>query len=141
MDAVRWAARLPGTRQCRLVLQSDSTAAVGALRKGRSSRRLLLHCRRLAAIKLAERIALEGRWIPTTRNFADGPSHGRGPAPCGNDLDGIYEGLELSRRDRRALGRFFAELQRRKVVHDFEAALLTGDLTGPLTPFVFRGLI
>ena len=26
------------------------------------------------------------------------------------------------------------------MVQDFEAALLTGDLTGPQTPFVFRGL-
>ena len=34
--AVRWAAHSPSTRQCRLVLQSDSTAAVGALPKGRS---------------------------------------------------------------------------------------------------------
>ena len=141
VDAVRWASRSPGTRRCRLVLEADSTAAVGALRKGRSSRRpLLRHCRRLAALTLAEQITLEGRWISTNRNFADGPSRGRGPAPCGNDLDGIYEGLELPRRKRRALGRVCAELQRRKIVDDFEAALRSGDLSGSQTPFAFRGV-
>ena len=31
VDAVRWATRAPGSRRCRLVLQSDSTAAIGAL--------------------------------------------------------------------------------------------------------------
>ena len=36
VDAVRWAVRSPGTRRCRMVLQADSTAAVGALRKGQS---------------------------------------------------------------------------------------------------------
>ena len=32
VDAVRWATRSATTRRCRLVLQSDTTAAVGALR-------------------------------------------------------------------------------------------------------------
>ena len=141
VDAVRWAVRSPGTRRCRLVVQADSTAAVGALRKGRSSRRSLLrHCRRLAALTLAEQLALEGRWTPTTKNFADGPSRGRGPAPCGNDLNGIYEGLELSRRERQALGRVAAEVQRQKLVKDFETALLAGDFGGDRAPFAFRGL-
>ena len=79
-DAVRWTIRSPGTRRCRLVLQSDSTAAVGALRKGRSSKRpLLRHCRRLAALTLAEQVALEARWIQPqktlrmVRHVAAGP--------------------------------------------------------------------
>ena len=142
VDAVRWAIRSPSTRRCRLVLQADSTAAVGAVRKGRSSQRSLLrHCRRLAALTLATQLTVEGRWTPTSKNFADGPSRGRGPAPCGNDLDGIYEGLELPKRERRALGRVAAELQRVKIVEDFEAALQVGDVSGPLTPFAFRGLL
>ena len=141
VDAVRWAVRSPETRRCRLVLQADSTAAVGALRKGRSSRRSLLrHCRRLAALTLAEQLTLEGRWTPTTKNYADGPSRGRGPAPCGDDLDGIYEGLELSRRERRALGRVAAEVQRQKLVQDFEAVLLAGDVHSARLPLAFRGL-
>ena len=83
---------------------------------------------------------MEGRWTPTTKNFADGPSRGRGPAPCGNDLNGIYEGLELSRRERQALGRVAAEVQRQKLVKDFETALLAGDFGGDRAPFAFRGL-
>ena len=141
VDAVRWAVRSPSTRRCRLVLQSDSTAAVGALRKGRSSKRpLLRHCRRLAALTLAEQVALEARWIPTSKNFADGPSRGRGPAPCGNDLDGLYEGLRLPRRERQALGRFMAEMQRRQLVADFEKSLSKGVVSGPEIPFAFQDL-
>ena len=34
--AIRWAARSRRTRRCRLVVQSDSAAAVCAMRKGRS---------------------------------------------------------------------------------------------------------
>ena len=127
------------------MLQSDSTAAVGALRKGRSSKRpLLKHCRRLAALTLAEQLTLEARWVPTAKNMADGPSRGRGPAPCGDDLDGIYEGLQLTRRERRAIGRFSAELQRQQLVKIFEAALLAGTGAGTgagsTVPLVFRGL-
>ena len=116
-------------------------AAIGALRKGRSSKRpLLRHCRRLAALTLSERLALEGRWTPTSKNFADGPSRGRGPAPCGNDLDGIYEGVNLSRRDRRALGQFAADTQRRQMVEDFETALAAGDVSDSKVPFLFQGI-
>ena len=56
-------------------------------------------------------------------------------------MDGIYEGLELPKRERRALGRVAAELQRVKIVEDFEAALQVGDVSGPLTPFAFRVLL
>ena len=70
VTGVRWAARSPHTRNCRLVLMSDSTAVVGAFRKGRSSRPgMLRQCRRLAAICLAEAISVEMRHIPSERNM------------------------------------------------------------------------
>ena len=141
VDAVRWAGRSSRTRRCRLVVESDSTVAVGALRKGRSSKRpLLRHCRRLAALTLAEQLTVEARWTPTTKNFADGPSRGRGPAPCGADLDGIDEGLELPKRERRALGRVAADVQRSRLAKDLETALLSGDFASSQLPYVFRGL-
>ena len=83
---------------------------------------------------------MESRWTPTTKNFADGPSRGRGPAPCGDDLDGIYEGVNLSRRDRRALGQFAAEMQRRRMVDDFETALAAGDISDSKVPFMLQGI-
>ncbi len=84
VDAVRWACRSARTRRCRLVLELDSAVAVSVLRKGRSSRPGLRRlCRRLAAVSLAEQVAVEARWIPTTRNMADQPSRGgRTPGPC-----------------------------------------------------------
>ena len=94
----------------------------------------------MEALTLAEQLTLEGPWVPTDKNFADGPSRGRGSAPYGNDLDGIYEGFELPRRKRRALGRVAAEVQRQKLVKDFETALLAGDFGGDRAPFAFRGL-
>ena len=84
LTGVRWAARAPRTRRCRLVLQSDSAVVVGALRKGRSSKPgLLRRLRRLAALTLAERITLVGRHVSTERNMADSPSRGSlVPGPC-----------------------------------------------------------
>ena len=84
ITAARWASRARRTRRCRLVLQSDSAVVVGALRKGRSSKPgLLVRLRRLAAITLAERITLVGRYVPTDRNMADSPSRGGlVPGPC-----------------------------------------------------------
>ena len=84
VTGVRWAARSPHTRNCRLVLMSDSTAVVGAFRKGRSNRPgMLRQCRRLAAICLAEAISVEMRHIPSERNMSDQPSRGgRRPGPC-----------------------------------------------------------
>ena len=84
LTGVRWAARAPRTRRCRLVLQSDSAVVVGALRKGRSSKPgLLRRLRRLAAITLAERITLASRHVSTDRNMADSPSRGSlVPGPC-----------------------------------------------------------
>ena len=116
----------------------------------RTRPQLLVHCARAGhhanrccgiavasqPLTLTEQITLEAPWISTNRNFADGPSRGCGPvrsAPCRNDLDGIYKSLELSRRERCALGRFSAELQRRRVVQAMETSLLSGDLAGPDT--------
>ena len=82
--AVRWAARSRRTRRCRIVIQSDSAAAVCAMRKGRSSKRgMRLQCRRLAALTLAHAITAEFRWVATDRNMADRPSRGSArPGPC-----------------------------------------------------------
>ena len=82
--AIRWAARSRRTRRCRLVVQSDSAAAVCAMRKGRSSQLgMRRHCRRLAALTLAHGITAEFRWVATDRNMADRPSRGSAtPGPC-----------------------------------------------------------
>ena len=40
----------------------------------------------------------------------------------------------------KALGHAAAELQRRQLVEEFEAALLAGDLTGDKIPFAFKGV-
>ena len=84
LTGVRWACRAPRTRRCRLVLQSDSSVVVSAMRKGRSSKPGLLNrLRRLAALTLAERITLVARHVPTDRNMADAPSRGGlVPGPC-----------------------------------------------------------
>ena len=82
--AIRWAARSRRTRCCRLVVQSDSAAAVCAMRKGRSSRPgMRRQCRKIAALTLAHRITVEYRWVATDRNMADQPSRGStAPGPC-----------------------------------------------------------
>ena len=84
VDGVRWASRASRFRRSRLVLQSDSAVAVGALRKGRSSApELLRQCRRLGAVTLVSALALELRWLPTDKNMAHRPSRGeRCPGPC-----------------------------------------------------------
>ena len=88
-DGVRWASRAPRTRRCRLVMQSDNVNTVGWVRKGRSSKPgPLRQCRRLAAMTLAEAIAVEARWVPTDRCMADQPSRGESvPGPCVADAD------------------------------------------------------
>ena len=58
----------------------------------------------------------------------------------GDDLDSIYEGVNLSRRERRALGQFAAEMQRRRLVDDFETALAAGDISDEKVAFLFQGL-
>ena len=82
--AVRWAARSRRTRRCRIVVQSDSAAAVCAFRKGRSSKPgMRRQCTKMAALTLAHGITAEFRWVPTDRNMADQPSRGfTTPGPC-----------------------------------------------------------
>ena len=46
----------------------------------------------------------------------------------------------MTRRERRALGRFAADLQRRQLVKDFETMLLAGDAANSKAPLVFQGL-
>ena len=107
--AIRWAARSRRTRRCRLVVQSDSAAAVCALRKGRSSRPgMRRQCRKIAALTLAHGISAEFRWVPTDRNMADRPSRGStAPGPCESDPRVERAGRVAPRRPARdsALGK------------------------------------
>ena len=62
----------------RVLLATDNLCALACLSKGRSSSRpLLLICRKVAALCMTFGITLLLRWVPTKRNFADGPSRGR----------------------------------------------------------------
>jgi hypothetical protein len=61
----------------KVLVLSDSSAALGATMKGRSSvYPLLRQCRVLAAIGLALGIRISVRWVPSERNASDGPSRG-----------------------------------------------------------------
>ena len=63
----------------RALLISGSQAAVGALAKGRSSRRVFnLLCRRQASLALGLGLRFYWRYVRTHRNVADGPSRGYG---------------------------------------------------------------
>jgi len=63
----------------RVLLFSDSSAALGALSKGRSSRPAMLRvARQIAAISLGLGIRLFGRYVRSEVNFSDGPSRGLG---------------------------------------------------------------
>ena len=141
---MRWAVRSLHTRSCRIVLQSDSTVAVGALRKGRSSRHpLLRHCRRLTALTLAEQLTVEARWLPTTTNFAEVKKPGLRMAV--DRRHGVMNSAGFTRGRRcpaanGVLGRLAAEVQRTTLVKDFKAALLAGNISGSNTPFAFRGV-
>ena len=94
----------------------------------------------MAALTLADQLTVEARWTPTTKNFADGPLRSRGPAPCGADLDGIDDGLALPKHKRCALGCVAADVQRSRLVKDFETALLAGECATSQLPFAFREL-
>jgi hypothetical protein len=84
VDAVRWISRSAARCNSRILIEMDSLVSVCALRKGRSSRPgLSKQLRRMAALTLALRVQVEPRWVPTTRNMADGPSRGSWiPSPC-----------------------------------------------------------
>ena len=62
----------------RVLIVTDNLCALACLSKGRSSSRAMsLICKRVAAICLVFRLTVLYRWVPSKRNFADGPSRGR----------------------------------------------------------------
>lgn len=80
---VQRALRTRARRGRRLLSLIDSQVALGAFRKGRSSKPGLLgQCRRVAAWALFGELRVTWAWIPTGRNPADAPSrNGQGAAP------------------------------------------------------------
>ena len=63
----------------RVLLFTDSLVSLGALQKGRSSSKDILHlCRVGAIIQMVCRIRGYFRWVPSELNLADGPSRGEG---------------------------------------------------------------
>ncbi|MDO9355796.1 MAG: hypothetical protein Q7T55_19015, partial [Solirubrobacteraceae bacterium] len=80
--AVRWALSQPAALGARLLILSDSTVAVAALAKGRSSSPLLLRrLRQVSAHLLASGLQLAVCWLPSAANPADGPSRVFPPRP------------------------------------------------------------
>ena len=93
LTAIRWSLSLPTSIQRhnhsdsnnsnhyyswyghRLLLCSDSSSALGAINKGRSSSHTLLRpLRTIAALLLSSGIQLSVVWLPSAANPADGPS-------------------------------------------------------------------
>ena len=73
--ALRWLSRFQKYINSRMVFLCDSAVMVGALSKGRSSCRRILHlCRRIASYLLLLNIKPYWVWIPTQFNPADEPS-------------------------------------------------------------------
>ena len=71
-------ARRPGDWDTRHLMISDSQATIGALSKGRSSRRTFNSCcRRLLAATVGIGVRAYWRYVRTHRNVADGPSRGQ----------------------------------------------------------------
>ena len=63
----------------RILIFTDSLVSLGALQKGRSSAKDLLHLCRIGAItQMVCRIRGYYRWVPSELNLADGPSRGLG---------------------------------------------------------------
>lgn len=79
--ALRWMGQQKRFWGARVFLLCDSTVAVGALAKGRSSARALTAlCRRFAGLTLTFGIEVSLIWVSTDINPADGPSRGCGVA-------------------------------------------------------------
>ena len=77
--ALRWLGQQTQYWGTRVFLLCDSTVAVGALAKGRSSARALTSlCRRYAGLSLCFGIEISLIWVSTEINPADGPSRGSG---------------------------------------------------------------
>ena len=63
----------------RVMIFTDSMVSLGALQKGRSSAKDILHlCRVGAIIQMVSQIRGYFRWVPSEHNLADGPSRGLG---------------------------------------------------------------
>ena len=63
----------------RVIIATDNLASLGALGKGRSSsRRMLGLTRQAAAYILAYGLKVLYRFVPSRRNWADGPSRQKG---------------------------------------------------------------
>ena len=61
----------------RILIFTDSLVSLGALQKGRSSAKDVLHlCRVAGIIQMVCRIRGYYRWVPSELNLADGPSRG-----------------------------------------------------------------
>ena len=72
LAACRWIAKFPKDHNSRIVFLCDSQVMVGALSKGRSSSRRVLHlCRKISAWLLALNIRPYWIWVPTDLNPAD----------------------------------------------------------------------
>jgi hypothetical protein len=77
----------------RVLVFSDSTSAIGAVSKGRSSRPALLRLtRQIAAISIALGIRMICRYVRSEKNWSDGPSRG-GPV-------GVAEGTRMAHAER-----------------------------------------
>ena len=75
LTAARWLSSRPALLGARVLLLSDSSVAVSAMSKGRSSSYSLLRVLRpFAALCLACGLSVWPRWLPTERNPADAAS-------------------------------------------------------------------
>ena len=73
--ALKWVLSFRRSLSTRLLLIGDSTAVIGAVRKGRTSAfGLLIRLRTLAALSLASGVRLTMEWCPSEFNPADYPS-------------------------------------------------------------------
>ena len=73
--ALKWVLSFRRSLATRLLLVGDSTAVIGAVRKGRTSAfGLLIRLRTLAALSLASGVRLVMEWCPSELNPADHPS-------------------------------------------------------------------
>lgn len=78
VGALKRLARDPMCWGMRVVIASDNLCCIGILSKGRSSRtRMLMLARQAAALQLSTGIRVVMRWVPSERNWADGPSRGQ----------------------------------------------------------------
>ena len=103
--AYRHACRSTRSWRCRHMLFVDNQVVLGIISKGRSSKAGLNHIlRRIGALALATRCRFYVRWVPTKRNYADGPSRGQS---LGVAMESVPTALRLP--ERAPLPKRFAE--------------------------------